>query len=260
MTLPIVANSQENMADLIKNNRETMQGLFGSSAEKMSDLFTKPNEEMKSLFGKLPKFQTTAASVAWLIAQAKEIQKKTINMFKGVKTDDPRQILGDMTQSGRQGPPRVGQANPTMMIGDMISFVYDPKHKKTLPYYDTFPLVFPIEIKQDGFLGINLHYLPPQYRLVLLTALYTLRNNTNMDHTTRLNITYNILKGASQFRGFKPCLKRYLSSHIRSSRVVVPPNQWAMTIGLPTARFVKASETKVWADSINIINGIKPTP
>ena len=39
-------------------------------------------------------------------------------------------------------------------------FVYDPKYKKTLPYYDTFPLVLPLERYSDGFLGLNFHYLP----------------------------------------------------------------------------------------------------
>ena len=31
------------------------------------------------------------------------------------------------------------------IIGSMYSFYYDPKHKKTLPYYDRFPLVFPFK-------------------------------------------------------------------------------------------------------------------
>ena len=29
-------------------------------------------------------------------------------------------------------------------IGRMYHFVYDPKHKATLPYYDKFPLIFPM--------------------------------------------------------------------------------------------------------------------
>ena len=30
------------------------------------------------------------------------------------------------------------------VIGKMYFFIYDPKHKDTLPMYDRFPLVFPI--------------------------------------------------------------------------------------------------------------------
>lgn len=250
----MIANSQEGMADLINNNRQTMTDLFGKEPEKMGELFTNPSAEMKSLFDKLPKFKTTATSIAWLLAQAKELQRKTIEALTGAK---PKPLEGTGA-ANRGGPPRVGQINPTMFIGDLISFVYDPKTKARLPYYDTFPLVFPIEIKADGFLGINLHYLPPNYRLVLMTALYSLRNNTNMDQTTRLNISYNILKAASQFRYYKPCIKRYLSGHIRSTRMTIPPSQWSMVISLPSARFMKASELTVWSDSLNIINGIRP--
>lgn len=259
MTTPIIANTQEGMSDLINNNRQTMKDLFGKEPEKMGDLFTNPSADMKSIFAKLPTFKTTATSIAWLLTQVKEIQKKTLETLTGtsIKTDAPAKLMDEMSKS-RTGPPRIGQANPTMFIGDMISYVYDPKTKAKLPYYDTFPLVFPIEIKSDGFLGINMHYLPPNYRMILLTALYTLRNNTNMDQTTRLNISYNILRGAAQFRAYKPCLKRYLSSHIRSNRLVISPDQWAMVVTLPTARFVKASELKVWDDSLNIISGIKP--
>ena len=47
-------------------------------------------------------------------------------------------------------------------------FFYDPKFKKTLPYYDTFPLVLPLETYNDGFLGINMHYLPIPLRVNLL--------------------------------------------------------------------------------------------
>ena len=30
-------------------------------------------------------------------------------------------------------------------MGDMYMFFYDPKHKDTLPYYDTFPLIIMVE-------------------------------------------------------------------------------------------------------------------
>ncbi len=34
------------------------------------------------------------------------------------------------------------------LLGRMYLFQYDPKGKKTLPYYDRFPLVFPIVLKE----------------------------------------------------------------------------------------------------------------
>ena len=41
-------------------------------------------------------------------------------------------------------------------FGRLNMFIYDPKLKKKLPYYDTFPLVLPLENYNDGFLGIKL--------------------------------------------------------------------------------------------------------
>ena len=51
-------------------------------------------------------------------------------------------------------------------------FVYGPKHAKKLPYYDTFPLVLPLERYSDGFLGMNFHYLPIPLRMRLLDRMF----------------------------------------------------------------------------------------
>mgnify|MGYP003298565434 CR=1 FL=1 len=58
------------------------------------------------------------------------------------------------------------------IIGSMQMFFYDPKHKETLPYYDTFPVAFVLSMYDNGFLGINLHYLPLRARATLLTRLF----------------------------------------------------------------------------------------
>ena len=54
------------------------------------------------------------------------------------------------------------------MLGCMYFYFYDPKLKDSLPYYDRFPLVIPIERYSDGFLGLNLHYIHPKQRMILL--------------------------------------------------------------------------------------------
>jgi hypothetical protein len=127
---------------------------------------------------------------------------------------------------------------PSNPIGKMYCFVYDPKYKDTLPYYDKFPLIFPIEIYNDGFLGINLHYLTPMLRAKLMNALYETLNNNKYDDTTRLRISYQILKSSSRFKLFEPCIKRYLFTHVRSSYLNVPVEHWDKVIMLPLERFV----------------------
>lgn len=145
------------------------------------------------------------------------------------------------------------QGFSSLLIGQMVMYIYDAKHKETLPYWDRFPLVFPINLKDDGFLGINLHYLPPYERARLMTALYGLINNRKIDEKTKLNISYRILANSSRYRYFKPCVKRYLSGHLRSRLYIINPLEWDRVLLLPLANFQKAEDYKVWQDSINSI-------
>ena len=136
-------------------------------------------------------------------------------------------------------------------IGKMYTFVYDPKWKDDLPYYDIYPLIFPIEYYGDSMLGINMHYLPPILRAQLMDALYHTLNNEKYNKTTRLQISYKILKGAAAYGYFKPCVKKYLFSHVRSQFVYISPDEWDIALMLPTQQFKKASAEKVWTDSRN---------
>ena len=134
-------------------------------------------------------------------------------------------------------------------IGSMYSFFYDPKHKKTLPYYDMFPLVFVIGPKPGGFLGINLHYLPPVLRAKLMDQLYTITNNKKYNNSTKLVVSYELLSRASRFRYFEPCVKHYLFEHVQSRFLRIEPQFWDVALMLPTEKFVKADTDVVWGHS-----------
>jgi hypothetical protein len=137
----------------------------------------------------------------------------------------------------------------SMEFGYMYAFKYDPKTKNDLPYYDTFPLIFPVRMDADGFLGINFHYLPPVLRAKLMNALYSTLTNKKYDDTTKVKISYSILQSASKYRFFKPMLKKYLRSHVRSQFLEVQVNEWDIAIFLPTESFRKADTGRVWEDS-----------
>ena len=134
--------------------------------------------------------------------------------------------------------------------GRMYMLNYDPKTKDKLPYYDRFPLVFPFDSAPGGFMGLNLHYLPPLARAKLMDGLWPLIDNENMTPGSRLKISYQTLKKASRLRYFKPCVKRYLNNHVKSRFVTVYPEEWNIAVFLPTERFAKASKASVYADSI----------
>jgi hypothetical protein len=133
--------------------------------------------------------------------------------------------------------------------GDMVMYTYDPKLKKTLPYYDTFPLTIVVGPAKDGFYGINLHYLPPKVRAIFLDKLNDTASNQKYNKTTRFRITYNLLKATKNYKYFKPCFKHYLTSNVNSKIMKVNAAEWNIAIFLQTAAFKKASIGKVWADS-----------
>ena len=146
-------------------------------------------------------------------------------------------------------------------LGFMYHFFYDPKMKDELPYYDRFPLVFPFKrgftrqraIEGGSFLGINLHYLPPQLRARLMDGLYTISTDKTFDENTRIRLSYNILNKASKFRFFKPCIKRYLVNRVRSRFVKINSDQWDTALFLPTERFVKKAKNSVYRQSRSMI-------
>ncbi len=131
-------------------------------------------------------------------------------------------------------------------LGQMLFYKYDPKFAKKLPYWDMYPLVFPFEKAQGGFYGLNLHYIPPRDRAILMDELKSYTTNQKYDATTRLKLTYNVLKG---FGRAVPCVKRYLGSNVRSNTVRIDADEWEIAIFLPVERFQKQSKRDVWNDS-----------
>lgn len=134
--------------------------------------------------------------------------------------------------------------------GQMYLFNYDPKYKQELPYYDNFPLVFPIDTVSEGFLGLNMHYLPLRQRAVLMDSLYDLVTDQRYDDKTRIRLSYSVLKGASKFKGFKPTIKKYLNRQVQSRFLKIESVEWDIALFLPLQNFQKASSATVYKDSL----------
>lgn len=142
-------------------------------------------------------------------------------------------------------------------LGKMYVFQYDAKHKKTLPYYDRFPLVIPFDAIRTngyasngaGFMGLNLHYLHPWLRARLMDGLYAYISDDKLDENTRLKMNYKLLKRVSQLRFFAPCVKQYLFAHMRSRFFFIHPKEWDIALFLNLARWQGSSQANVWKDS-----------
>ena len=140
--------------------------------------------------------------------------------------------------------------NNNPFYGKLNMFVYDPKHKKKLPYYDTFPLVLPLETYSDGFLGINMHYLPIPLRIKLLDRLVDFSNNTKFDESTKLIVDYSKLK---KVKLIKPTLHRYLAGQMKSQVRRIDADEFTIAVLLPVQKFKKESDKTVWRDSRGMI-------
>lgn len=134
-------------------------------------------------------------------------------------------------------------------IGRMFLYSYDPKHKETLRYYDTLPVIFLVDITKDGFYGINMHYIPLYLRFQLMDKLHKIKTDRRYNKETKLKLSYGVLKSTSQLSFFKPCFKRYLTNHIKSPIIRIKAEKWDSVIALPIARFEKATEAQVHRDS-----------
>ena len=139
-----------------------------------------------------------------------------------------------------------------MIPGRLYMFTYDPKLKDTLPYYDTFPLVFPYAVTKEGFMGLNMHYLPYFHRIQLMSKLMQFATNKNYDEATKIKYSWALITGAAKFAVAASCIKHYLTDHVRSMYIEIPGDQWHTCMMLPVERFVGANKNRVWGESIKV--------
>lgn len=163
-------------------------------------------------------------SVDWYRAQINRLKIKT-----------------NASQLIRQGKTK---ASPTE--GNLNLFGYSPKHFNTLKYYDIFPLVLPLKFVPGGFIGLNFHYLPPTLRFKLLDILQRYTNSPRFESNSRFVVYYDDLKN---LKIIKPTLKRYLYAKATTPFLKINMDDAAIAAYLPVARFQKATERQVWADS-----------
>lgn len=155
-------------------------------------------------------------------------------------TDSPQLFLGK----------NIANQSNTIQPGQMIAFFYDPKTKEKLPYYDTFPLIFPWDVSAEGFIGINLHYVKPQLRMLILQNLINIKNNDKTSAKTKIGLSWSLIRAMStKVPQIEACVKRYLFDHVKSKFIIVPPTEWQHAVLLPVQRFKKETAENVWRNA-----------
>ena len=127
-------------------------------------------------------------------------------------------------------------------FGMMNLFYYRPKGAEKLPYYDIFPLVIPIGRRlNDGFVGINFHYLSVPQRWLLLERLSMFQVPSELD-------AFDTEEGAGDVmalfwskirrkRGVKPIVRRYLTKYIQTRFLKIELSEMLIALAIPMERF-----------------------
>lgn len=125
--------------------------------------------------------------------------------------------------------------------GAIYTFVYDAKHKDTLPYWDKFPLIIFLgtvvspKSKTVMLQGLNLHYVNPRARQAFLEELLVHANTKTLTSKTKLNIKWSNVK---HMRGSTEMIKNYLPEQIKGKIVEIDPKDWPSVIFMPTQQFM----------------------
>ena len=101
-------------------------------------------------------------------------------------------------------------------------------------------------------MGYNLHYLPHVIRFKVMGTLLNIQT-TGTREEKKILYSYGVLNANEVSQYYEPCIRRYLTSHVRSNFLKIPYEDWLSAALLPTERFVKASSAKVWKETINKI-------
>ena len=86
--------------------------------------------------------------------------------------------------------------------------------------------------RKGGFIGMNLHYLPPTLRAKLLDAILGNTGNVGLPR-----------------QYVEPTIHRYLNNHVRSQFALVEKPEWEIATFLPTAQWRKAPASTVYKES-----------
>ena len=184
-------------------------------------------EKLKDALNKNQGIVKTRNAKDWFQRRARGLKAELRNKFTQVDTADEFYAKSRKTSKRNIAP------------GTLFAYFYDPKYKKQLKYYDRFPLVLVFDFKPNGFIGCNMHYLPPLLRAKLMDEI---------DKARGIN-----WKALSRIKEVKPTVKRYLYKHISSKVVEIADDEREIALFLPTERFKKESKLVVWGHSRSMI-------
>jgi hypothetical protein len=151
-------------------------------------------------------------------------QKQSFNWYKNAVRKsamdykkDPSKIIRDerIDNRGKEEETDENILRAYAVSGHLYMFEYKAK-TKWLPYYDTFPLVYVMKASPDEFWGVNLHYMAPKKRIMVIKKLME----------GRIDVP-------------KRCFHKYLTSQVDGMMLDLAAAEWDTAILLPIENFVR---------------------
>lgn len=181
-------------------------------------------------------------------------------------TKDRKKVLKDVALKPSEVP----------LPGSMMFFRYDAKGKRTLPYWDRFPIIVIVSPAPNGFYGLNMHYLPPILRIEFMDAYlqFAAKENVKTSFLRKLFTRHSrhrlkdkaaFVKAVSKHKLFEPTLHHYLFKHVTTKFYMLKDDEWEIAAFLPVQHWdtkTRSSITadEVYADSIRIMKRSKKNP
>ena len=130
---------------------------------------------------------------------------------------DPSKIVRDerLDNNGNEEETDEKVLRAYAVSGQLYMFEYKAKTKR-LPYYDTFPLVYVMRASRSEFWGVNLHYMSPKKRVMVIKKLME----------GRIDVP-------------KRCFHKYLISQVDGKMLDLASKEWDTAILLPIENFIR---------------------
>ena len=131
----------------------------------------------------------------------------------------------------------------------MNLFYYKPKTPARLRYFDVFPLVIPMGKRlNNGFVGINFHFLSVPQRWALLERLQAFQTSSLLDAFDAeegagdvVSLFWSQIKS---IRGVRPIVRRYLTEQVNSAFLRIEISEMLIAASLPVERFYEGTWSK----------------
>jgi len=157
-------------------------------------------------------------------------------------TDEQKRIWKKYSQKYSRG-----SSGSKIQLGKMYLYNYAAE---TVPFWDQYPLPIIIKKYSDGWLGLNIHYLPPKIREFFIKKVI-IKNYKFLKKGLPAQISYDDIKdvGNLWYKEGIAIIKRYKSSRVKSNLVEIPWTEWLNISTGEGAQWMNATAEAVYKET-----------